>query len=210
MTRQFSGRSAKCFCRVLTSAVQCTSLSERLRSLSITDDSLVSQTNSDPEAKALVCWLKSIPVDQDTINKVKVTEAHHSHPHTHTHKDTWYNIHLCVPVFQLLSHRFTLDCLLCLASRDDLMYSGIRWAVCTHHLCLPFDTRKEKWMLPSELMMQKKDKSVLLTEYTSKFPKLISNKSLYLSYSLIFSVNVLPQLPWRYLVMNVCWPSDFE
>ncbi|TNN02170.1 hypothetical protein fugu_009657 [Takifugu bimaculatus] len=33
------------------------------------DDSLVSHTYSDPEAKALVCWLKSIPVDQDSINK---------------------------------------------------------------------------------------------------------------------------------------------
>lgn len=110
------------------------SLPERLRSVSIPGDSLASQMDSDPEAKALVCWLKSVPVDQDTINKVKVTKAHPlfppQHPHTHTHihreKDAWLNIDLCVPAFQLLSHRFTLDCLLCLASRDDLMYCGIR------------------------------------------------------------------------------------
>lgn len=35
------------------------------------------------------------------------------------------------------------------------MYCGIRWAVCTHHLPSPFDTRKEKWILPSEWRMQK-------------------------------------------------------
>uniref|UniRef100_A0A665TDB8 mitogen-activated protein kinase kinase kinase n=1 Tax=Echeneis naucrates TaxID=173247 RepID=A0A665TDB8_ECHNA len=35
-------------------------------------------------------------------------------------------IHTCDPVFQLLSHGFTLDCLLSVASRDDLIYCGIR------------------------------------------------------------------------------------
>ncbi|XP_074540112.1 mitogen-activated protein kinase kinase kinase 5 [Halichoeres trimaculatus] len=54
-----------------------------------------SQKSSNPEVKALVRWLKSVPVDQDTIDK-------------------------------LVSHGFTLDCLLYMASRDDLMYCGIR------------------------------------------------------------------------------------
>ncbi|XP_026227916.1 mitogen-activated protein kinase kinase kinase 5 [Anabas testudineus] len=68
-----------------------------------------SQKSSDPEVKALVRWLKSVPVDQNTIDK-------------------------------LLSHEFTLDCLLYMASRDDLIYCGIRggmlcriWAAITAH-----------------------------------------------------------------------------
>uniref|UniRef100_UPI003AAD996C mitogen-activated protein kinase kinase kinase 5 n=1 Tax=Centroberyx gerrardi TaxID=166262 RepID=UPI003AAD996C len=67
-----------------------------LRKTSITtDDGQSLQRSSNPEVKALVRWLKAVPVDQDTIDK-------------------------------LLSHEFTLDCLLCMACRDDLMYSGIR------------------------------------------------------------------------------------
>ncbi|XP_046882489.1 mitogen-activated protein kinase kinase kinase 5 isoform X2 [Hypomesus transpacificus] len=45
--------------------------------------------------QGLVNWLRAVPVDQDTIDK-------------------------------LLSHRFSLDCLLLTASRDDLVYCGIR------------------------------------------------------------------------------------
>ncbi|XP_019896942.1 mitogen-activated protein kinase kinase kinase 5 isoform X2 [Esox lucius] len=47
------------------------------------------------EVLALVGWLKAIPVDQDTIDK-------------------------------LLSQKFTLECLLTIACKDDLMYCGIR------------------------------------------------------------------------------------
>lgn len=68
-----------------------------------------SQVTSNPEVKTLVDWLKSVPVDQDTISK-------------------------------LLSHEFTLDCLLHMVSRDDLMYCRIRggmlcrmWAAITAH-----------------------------------------------------------------------------
>ncbi|XP_040900393.1 mitogen-activated protein kinase kinase kinase 5 [Toxotes jaculatrix] len=67
-----------------------------LRKAAITEDGELASHNSfDPEVKALVSWLKSVPVDQDTIDK-------------------------------LLSHKFTLDCLLYMASRDDLTYCGIR------------------------------------------------------------------------------------
>ncbi|XP_072249938.1 mitogen-activated protein kinase kinase kinase 5 [Leuresthes tenuis] len=59
------------------------------------DDESASQESSNPETRALICWLKSVPVDQDTIDK-------------------------------LLSHVFTLDCLLFMASRDDLIYCGLR------------------------------------------------------------------------------------
>ncbi|CAL8288447.1 unnamed protein product [Merluccius merluccius] len=48
-----------------------------------------------PEDKALVNWLRALPVDQDTVRK-------------------------------LLSHHFSLDCLLEDACRDDLVYCGIR------------------------------------------------------------------------------------
>lgn len=41
-----------------------------LFALYFTDAGLSSQTSSNPEVKALVRWLKSVPVDQDTINKV--------------------------------------------------------------------------------------------------------------------------------------------
>nr|XP_019948226.1 PREDICTED: mitogen-activated protein kinase kinase kinase 5-like [Paralichthys olivaceus] len=83
---------------------------DALRKAAITDGGeSASQKIHHPEMKALVCWLKSVPVDQDTIDK-------------------------------LLSHKFTLDCLLHLASRDDLMYCGIRggmlcrlWAAITLH-----------------------------------------------------------------------------
>ncbi|CDQ80206.1 unnamed protein product [Oncorhynchus mykiss] len=60
-----------------------------------TDTELSLQISLNPEVKSLVCWLKAIPVDQDTIDK-------------------------------LLSHEFTLDCLLTMACRDDLMYCAIR------------------------------------------------------------------------------------
>eukprot|EP00063_Salmo_salar_P047410 XP_014022245.1 PREDICTED: mitogen-activated protein kinase kinase kinase 5-like [Salmo salar] len=60
-----------------------------------TDTELSLQISSNPEVKSLVCWLKAIPVDQDTIDK-------------------------------LLYHEFTLDCLLTMACRDDLMYCAIR------------------------------------------------------------------------------------
>nr|XP_020489151.1 mitogen-activated protein kinase kinase kinase 5-like [Labrus bergylta] len=73
------------------------------------DGGKAQQKSSNPEAKALVRWLKSVPVDQDTINK-------------------------------LLFHEFTLDCLLLIDSRDDLMYCGIRggmlcrvWTAITAH-----------------------------------------------------------------------------
>ncbi|XP_064804667.1 mitogen-activated protein kinase kinase kinase 5-like [Oncorhynchus masou masou] len=61
----------------------------------LTDTELSLQISSNSEVKSLVCWLKAIPVDQDTIDK-------------------------------LLSHEFTLDCLLTMACRDDLMYCAIR------------------------------------------------------------------------------------
>lgn len=38
--------------------------------MSIIDGELASRTSSDPEVKALVLWLKSVPVDQNTIDKV--------------------------------------------------------------------------------------------------------------------------------------------
>ncbi|KAK5891977.1 hypothetical protein CesoFtcFv8_012403 [Champsocephalus esox] len=59
------------------------------------DGGLPKQNGSNPEVRALVRWLESVPVDKYTINK-------------------------------LCSHDFTLDCLLFMASRDDLMYCGIR------------------------------------------------------------------------------------
>ncbi|KAM9353855.1 mitogen-activated protein kinase kinase kinase 5 [Symphorus nematophorus] len=68
---------------------------DALKRAVVTDGGLASQKSSNPEVKALVRWLKSVPVDQDTIDK-------------------------------LLSHGFTLDCLLYMACRDDLMYCGIR------------------------------------------------------------------------------------
>ncbi|KAG7475546.1 mitogen-activated protein kinase kinase kinase 5-like [Solea senegalensis] len=69
---------------------------DALRKTVVTEDGgKASRKMSNPEAKTLVRWLKSVPVDQDTIDK-------------------------------LLSHEFTLDCLLHMACRDDLMYCGIR------------------------------------------------------------------------------------
>ncbi|TNN89086.1 Mitogen-activated protein kinase kinase kinase 5 [Liparis tanakae] len=69
---------------------------DALRKAAIAEDGgLSTWKSSKPEVKALVRWLNSIPVDQDTIDK-------------------------------LLSHEFTLDCLFHMASREDLMYSGIR------------------------------------------------------------------------------------
>ncbi|XP_053289085.1 mitogen-activated protein kinase kinase kinase 5 isoform X1 [Pleuronectes platessa] len=68
---------------------------DALRKEAITDGvESASQKTHNPEMKALVHWLKSVPVDQDTIDKV-------------------------------LSQEFTLDGLLHMASRDDLMYCGI-------------------------------------------------------------------------------------
>lgn len=107
--------------------------------LCIIDVELASQKSSRPEKKALARWLKTVPVDQDTINKVNSAKAQLclffftplrlfgvTHP-------PGINPHLCDPVFQLLSHEFTLDCLLRMATKDDLMYCGIRWAAFTHH-----------------------------------------------------------------------------
>ncbi|XP_038566796.1 mitogen-activated protein kinase kinase kinase 5 isoform X1 [Micropterus salmoides] len=93
---------------------------DSLRNSAVTHDGeLPSQKSSHPEVKALVRWLKSIPVDQDTIHK-------------------------------LLSHKFTLDCLLYMASRDDLMYCGIRggmlcriWAAITAHKKTQLSTHNE-------------------------------------------------------------------
>lgn len=99
------------------------------------DEESASQKSSDPEVMALVHWLKSVPVDQDTIDKVNSMKPSlvflplflfrgwfdNTHPHPPT-----VNPHVCDPVFQLLTHEFTLDCLLHLASRDDLTYCGIR------------------------------------------------------------------------------------
>ncbi|XP_026173435.1 mitogen-activated protein kinase kinase kinase 5 [Mastacembelus armatus] len=78
-----------------------------------------SQKSSNPEVKALVCWLKSVHVDQSTIDK-------------------------------LLSHEFTLDCLLYMASRDDLIYCGLRggmlcriWAAITARRKTQLSTHNE-------------------------------------------------------------------
>uniref|UniRef100_A0A3Q3QPD6 mitogen-activated protein kinase kinase kinase n=1 Tax=Monopterus albus TaxID=43700 RepID=A0A3Q3QPD6_MONAL len=66
----------------------------------------------------LVHWLKSVPVDQNTIDK-------------------------------LLCHEFTLDCLLYMASRDDLIYCGIGgmlcriWAAITAHRKTQLSTHNE-------------------------------------------------------------------
>ncbi|XP_034553721.1 mitogen-activated protein kinase kinase kinase 5 [Notolabrus celidotus] len=69
---------------------------DTLRKAAVAEDGeLALQKSSNPEVKTLVRWLKSVPVDQDTIDK-------------------------------LLCHGFTFDCLLHIASRDDLMYCGIR------------------------------------------------------------------------------------
>ncbi|XP_069559918.1 mitogen-activated protein kinase kinase kinase 5 isoform X2 [Brachyistius frenatus] len=80
---------------------------------------LASQKSSNPERKALVRWLRSVSVDQDTIKK-------------------------------LLSHEFTLDCLLHMASRDDLMYCGLRggmlcriWAAVTARRKIQLSTHNE-------------------------------------------------------------------
>ncbi|XP_070691759.1 mitogen-activated protein kinase kinase kinase 5 [Pempheris klunzingeri] len=80
---------------------------------------LNTQKSSNPEVKAMVRWLKSITVDQDTIDKLR-------------------------------SHEFTLDCLLHKASRDDLMYCGIRggmlcriWAAITARRKAQLSTHNE-------------------------------------------------------------------
>ncbi|XP_071392057.1 mitogen-activated protein kinase kinase kinase 5 [Centroberyx affinis] len=94
---------------------------DTLRKTSITtDDGWSPQRSSNPEVKALVRWLKAVPVDQDTIDK-------------------------------LLSHEFTLDSLLCIACRDDLMYSGIRggmlcriWAAITTRRKTQLSTHTEE------------------------------------------------------------------
>ncbi|XP_018555490.1 mitogen-activated protein kinase kinase kinase 5 isoform X2 [Lates calcarifer] len=93
---------------------------DALRKAADTEDGeLASQKSSNPEVKALVRWLKSIPIDQDTIDK-------------------------------LLSHDFTLDCLLYMASRDDLIYCGIRggmlcriWAAITARRKTQLSTHNE-------------------------------------------------------------------
>ncbi|XP_017279278.1 mitogen-activated protein kinase kinase kinase 5 [Kryptolebias marmoratus] len=79
-----------------------------------------SKKNLNAEIRSLVHWLKSVPVDQDTIDK-------------------------------LLSHQFTLDCLLKMASRDDLMYCKLRgamlcrvWAAIVAHRRTHLSTHKEE------------------------------------------------------------------
>ncbi|XP_047455739.1 mitogen-activated protein kinase kinase kinase 5 [Mugil cephalus] len=92
-----------------------------LRKSSVTEDGEAeSEKSSNPEAKALVRWLRSVPVDQDTVDK-------------------------------LLSHKFTLDCLLYIASRDDLIYCGIRggmlcriWAAITARRKTQLSTHNEE------------------------------------------------------------------
>ncbi|XP_034029981.1 mitogen-activated protein kinase kinase kinase 5 [Thalassophryne amazonica] len=83
------------------------------------DGDMNSQRSSDPEAKTLVGWLKAVPVDQDTVDK-------------------------------LLCHRFTLNCLLHMACRDDLMYCGLRggmlcriWAAIRAHRKAQLSTHTE-------------------------------------------------------------------
>ncbi|XP_035991148.1 mitogen-activated protein kinase kinase kinase 5 [Fundulus heteroclitus] len=71
---------------------------DKLKKTFIIEESKLNSKKSSNETKSLVSWLKSVPVDEDTIDK-------------------------------LLSHEFTLDCLLHMASRDDLMYCGLRAAM---------------------------------------------------------------------------------
>ncbi|XP_054903264.1 mitogen-activated protein kinase kinase kinase 5 [Poeciliopsis prolifica] len=73
-------------------------IDELRKAFIIEGSDLNSTERSNAETKSLVCWLQSVPVDQDTINK-------------------------------LLAHEFTLDCLLHMASRDDLVYCGLRGAM---------------------------------------------------------------------------------
>lgn len=84
------------------------------------DDVSAPQNNSTPEARAMVRWLKSIPVDKDTIDK-------------------------------LLFHKFSVDVLLGVACRDDLMYCGIRggmlcrlWAAILSHRRTQLSTHSEE------------------------------------------------------------------
>lgn len=88
--------------------------------LNSTDDVSAPQNISTPEARAMVRWLKSIPVDKDTIDK-------------------------------LLSHEFSVDVLLGVACRDDLMYCGIRggmlcrlWAAILSHRRTQLSTHSEE------------------------------------------------------------------
>uniref|UniRef100_M4AKB2 MAP3K HisK-N-like globin domain-containing protein n=2 Tax=Xiphophorus maculatus TaxID=8083 RepID=M4AKB2_XIPMA len=90
---------------------------DELRKTFIIEESELNSTKlSNAETKSLVCWLQSVPVNQDTINK-------------------------------LLAHEFTLDCLLHMASRDDLVYCGLRgammcrlWTVITDRRKTPLNT----------------------------------------------------------------------
>ncbi|XP_056141892.1 mitogen-activated protein kinase kinase kinase 5 isoform X2 [Lampris incognitus] len=69
---------------------------DTLRKAPVTaEDGVFPDRSATPQAQALADWLKAVPVDQDTIDK-------------------------------LVSHEFTLDCLLHMACRDDLMYCSIR------------------------------------------------------------------------------------
>ncbi|XP_068179950.1 mitogen-activated protein kinase kinase kinase 5 isoform X2 [Antennarius striatus] len=83
------------------------------KSAAADDGGLACQTNSNPEAKALAQWLKTIPVDEDTVDK-------------------------------LVSHQFTLDCLLYMASRDDLMYCGLRGGMLCRIWAAITSRRKER------------------------------------------------------------------
>ncbi|KAL6109739.1 map3k6 [Pungitius sinensis] len=93
---------------------------DALRRAEVTEGAgATTEKSSRPEARALVHWLSSVPVDQNTINK-------------------------------LLAHEFTLDCLLYAASREDLVYCGIRggvlcriWAAISARRKTPLRTHNE-------------------------------------------------------------------
>ncbi len=73
-------------------------------SLFFIDAELASKTSSNPEVKALVSWLESIPVGQDTINKVNSAEAQTSFEFTHA--AGWYyslSVHTCGILFSSCS-----------------------------------------------------------------------------------------------------------
>lgn len=63
--------------------------------LCIIDLELASQKSSRPEKKALARWLKTVPVDQDTINKVNSAKAQlclffYTPKATSCYSSTWY------------------------------------------------------------------------------------------------------------------------
>lgn len=63
--------------------------------LCVIDVELASQKSSRPEKKALARWLKTVPVDQDTINKVNSAKAQlclffNTPKATSCYSSTWY------------------------------------------------------------------------------------------------------------------------